>query len=57
MGLGHDGDDGDARGGAHGLGAQLWQERVAVLVRHRAVALEVEFERQTLKPGFSLDRL
>lgn len=30
VGLGHDGDDGDAGGGADGLGAKLGKERVAV---------------------------
>ena len=34
--LGHDGDYGDARGGAHRLGAQGGQQRVAMLVRDRA---------------------
>ena len=45
-------------GGAEG-GEPVQADAVAQLAeeQHRVVALQVAFERQTLKPGFSLDRL
>ena len=40
MGLGHDGDDGDARRGSHGFGAELREKGFAVLVGHGADELD-----------------
>ena len=40
MGLGHDRDDGDARGGTHGLGAKLREKRLAVFLGDRLDELD-----------------